>query len=89
MVSKATEKGSVIRELNTVMAKVSRDGDEPLTSFQVALAAKAALDDFVGGKTSVQAIREVGKLLSLALKARAAYRVEDLELTSGRAPIFY
>lgn len=67
------------------LAQVVEQGqfsDEPLTSYQLQVYAKATLEDFVGGKASVTAVREVGKLISICVELRKQARKEALELTS-------
>ncbi len=82
------------------MAKTKADGKlagtvesfgdgETLSAFQIGAAYKAALADFVLGKTNRKAIAEVSRLLAGALAARRQELMERDELSSSRLHNFY
>jgi hypothetical protein len=60
-----------------------------LTAAQVGRAYKAALADFVGGKTSRGAVKEVSRLLAGALAARRQQLAEEGDLSSNRIATYY
>ena len=76
------------RELVTLVNGIGSQG-EGLTGAQIAGAYKAALSDFVRGKTNRAAIAEVSKLLAGASVARRQELSELHDLSSHKVKNFY
>ena len=71
----------VDRKLDRVL--VSEEGTSRFTAYKIGMSAKAALEDFVGGKTEAGATREISKLLRCMIEAR---RLELEEIKSNVPP---
>lgn len=77
-------KSEASRGLADILDGKSATEDEGLTAAQIAAAYKAALADFVHGKTNRKSLSELGKMLSGALAARRQLLAERDGPTANR-----
>lgn len=81
-------KGSQDRQLVDVFSGIAEQ-KSGLTAAQIALAYKAALSDFVGGKTSRSSFAEVSRGLSGSLLARKQEVLEEDSTSVQRVKNYY
>ena len=76
-------------DLARCVTEFQESNEEGLTSAQLAKAYKAALSDFVCGKTNRKSVAEVNRLLSGALAVRRQLLAERDGLNTNRCHSFY